>query len=173
MRKAMYLMGALEDGDIEWLAVNGAVQRLTQGQALMREGVDSDSLFVVLDGQFAVDVGGTRVTTLLAGEIVGEISFVDGRPPSATVTALDAARILAVGREALRTKFSADPRFAAHFYFALAAFLADRLRTTTARLAHGDGVATEDADELSEALMETVSLGTQRFDKLLRRLRGG
>jgi len=175
MRKAMYLMGALEDSDIEWLAANGTAARLTRGQELVREGQPVDSLFVVLDGQLAVESGGTQLATLLAGEVVGEISFVDSRPPLATVMALDAARILAVRRDVLLTKLAADARFAANFYRALAIFLADRLRTTTARLGYGrpeQDAVVEAADELGDDLMETVSQGTRRFDNLLRRVRG-
>jgi CRP-like cAMP-binding protein len=171
----MYLMGALDDADVEWLAVNGTAQRLTKGEVLVREGHAVDSLFVVLDGQLAVEAGGSNVATLLAGEVVGEISFVDSRPPLATVTALDAARILAVRREVLQAKLASDPRFAANFYRALATFLADRLRATTTRMGYGppeQDATAEAADELSDDLMETVSLGTQRFDNLLRRVHG-
>jgi CRP/FNR family transcriptional regulator, cyclic AMP receptor protein len=176
MRKAMYLMGALEDSDIEWLAANGTAQRLTKGQVLVHEGQPVDSLFVVLDGHVAVEAGGTYVATLLAGEVVGEISFVDSRPPLATATALDTARILAVRREVLQAKLGSDSKFAANFYRALAIFLADRLRATTTNLGYGPAgqdAAAEIVDELSDDLMETVSLGTRRFDNLLRRVRGG
>ena len=175
MRKAMYLMGALEDSDIEWLAANGTALRLPQGQVLVREGQAVDSLYVVLDGQLAVEAGGARLATLLAGEVVGEISFVDSRPPLATATTLDAVRILAVRREALQAKLSLDSKFAAHFYRALAIFLADRLRATTTRMGYGppeQDAAGEVGDELSDDLMETVSQGTRRFDNLLRRVRG-
>src|ERR1039457_3174204 len=133
VRKAMYLMGALEDSDIEWLAANGTALRLSQGQVLVREGQPVDSLFVVLDGQLAVQAGGAHLATLLAGEVVGEISFVDSRPPLATATALDGARVLAVRREVLQTKLASDSKFAANFYRALPIFLADRLRATTTR----------------------------------------
>jgi CRP-like cAMP-binding protein len=176
MRKAMYLMGALDDSDIEWLAANGTAQRLAKGQVLVREGQAIDSLYVVLDGQLAVQAGGTRLATLLAGEVVGEISFVDSRLPLATATALDAARILAVRREVLSAKLAADSKFAANFYRALAIFLADRLRATTTRMGYGppeQDTAVEADDELSDDLMETISLGTRRFDNLLRRVRNG
>ena len=52
-------------------------------------------------------------------------------------------------------------------------FVADRLRSTTSRLGYGkpDQDAAPDAlDELSEDLMETVSLGSRRFDNLLKRV---
>jgi CRP-like cAMP-binding protein len=116
------------------------------------------------------------VATLLAGEVIGEISFVDARPPLATVASLDSARVLAVRRDVLQQKLAADAQFAAHFYRAVAIFLADRLRSTTTRLGYGQpeqDAAPDAADELGDELMETVSLGTQRFDYLLRQVRGG
>ena len=79
-------------------------------------------------------------------------------------------------RDILQAKIAADTRFAANFYRALAIFLADRLRATTTRLAFGrpgQEAAADAADELGDDLMETVSLGTRRFDNLLRRVRGG
>ena len=169
----MYLMGALDDADVEWLASYGKASRLAPNEVLVREGHPIDSLFVVLDGQLAVKAGAILVATLWAGEVVGEISFVDSRPPLATVVAVDAARVLAVQRDLLKGKLAADAQFAANFYRAVAIFLADRLRTTTSRL--GYGKADQDAfsqsvDELSDDLMETVSLGTRRFNNLLQRV---
>jgi CRP/FNR family transcriptional regulator, cyclic AMP receptor protein len=175
----MYLMGALVDSDIDWLASHGDGLRLSPGQTLVQEGRAIDALFVVLDGQLTVKSGASFVATLLPGEVVGEISFVDSRPPLATVTADGAARVLAVRRDVLREKLDADPKFAANFYRALAIFLADRLRSTTAMLGYGppEQDAAPEApglsDELGDELMETVSLGTRRFDNLLRQVRGG
>ena len=69
-----------------------------------------------------------------------------------------------------------EPPFAARFYRALAVFLADRLRTTTAsQLALGKGQLTQtqidDRDELDVGLLEGVSLASTRFDSLQRRVR--
>ena len=173
MRKVMYLMGALEDSDVEWLGDNGSAVRLTPNQVLVTEGRPVDSLFIVLDGQLSVNAGSTRLATLLTGEVIGEISFVDSRPPLATVTALDSVRVLAVKRDVLKAKLASDQRFAANFYRAIAIFLADRLRATTSRLGYGkpgQDAEPDELDELSEDLMETVSLGTRRFDNLLKKV---
>ena len=173
MRKVMYLMGALEDSDVEWLGDNGSTVRLTRNQVLVTEGQPVDYLFIVLDGQLSVNAGSTRLATLLTGEVIGEISFVDSRPPLATVTALDNARVLAVKRDVLKAKLASDSRFAANFYRAIAIFLADRLRATTSRLGYGkpgQDAEPDELDELSEDLLETVSLGTRRFDNLLKKV---
>ena len=175
MRKAMYLMGEFDDRDVAWLGSHGRVRRLAGGDVLVREGAEVDALFIVLDGAMTVRAGATEVARLGAGELVGEISFVDDRLPRATVTAAGATRVLGIDRAVLREKLRRDNAFAARFYRALAIFLADRLRTTTTRL--GYGPAAQDAGEgeredIGDALMETVSLGSQRFDQLLRQLSG-
>jgi hypothetical protein len=48
--------------------------------------------------------------------------------------------------------------------------LADRLRSTVSHLGYGNWAET-DPDELDEALMDSASMGTLRFDRLLKTLR--
>ena len=83
------------------------------------------------------------------------------------LTALYTTRVLSVRRDVLLEELAADAKFAAHFYRAVAIFLADRLRATTTRLSYGQpeqDAAPDAADELGDELLETVSPGTRRFD---------
>jgi CRP/FNR family cyclic AMP-dependent transcriptional regulator len=175
MRKALYLMGILDDEDVEWIVSHGHRLSIQKDDVLIREGEPVDALFILLDGNLNVSTGGSRVTTLLSGEIVGEISFVDSRPPSATVTAAQNSYVLAIPRDLLRAKMATDAWFASRFFQALATFLADRLRTTTGRLGYGGAVQDENqnaGDEIDLEMMDSVSLAAVRFDKLLKRLQG-
>ena len=85
MRKALYVMGILNDEDVEWLASRGRRLGVQKGEVLIREGQPVDALFILLDGSLDVSAGDQQVATLLSGEIVGEISFADSslppRPP--------------------------------------------------------------------------------------------
>ena len=57
---------------------------------LIEEGKPLSVLYVLLDGQLSVSLaalGGKEVARLQSGEILGELSFLDSRPPTATVTA--------------------------------------------------------------------------------------
>jgi CRP-like cAMP-binding protein len=177
MRKALYVMGILNDGDVEWLAANGRRSAIAKGQVLIREGKPVDALFIVLDGGLDVTVGGKSVANLMAGEILGEISFVDSRPPSATVAASRNSIVLAIGREKLNARLNSDLGFASRFFRALATFLADRLRMTTARLGYGsaaqDAEPFGDPDEIAFDMMDSASLAAVRFDRLLKRLGEG
>jgi CRP/FNR family transcriptional regulator, cyclic AMP receptor protein len=173
MRKVLYLMGILNDADVAWLAKTGKTRFMPSGTVLIREGSAVEDVFIILDGRLSVSVkamGGREVAALLAGEIVGEISFVDSRPPSASVVATEESHVLAVSRPVLSTKLQVDAAFAARFYRALATLLADRLRKTTSSLGYGKWTEA-DPDELDEALIENASLGATRFDRLLKQLR--
>ena len=85
MRKALYILGILDDSDASWLATTGKAQSISAGAVIIQQGVPVDSVFILIDGQLQVYSGSVEIAKLLAGEIVGEISFVDSRPPSASV----------------------------------------------------------------------------------------
>jgi bacteriocin-type transport-associated protein len=179
MRKALFILGILNDNDLEWLLTTGRRETVAAGTTLVQEGRAVEAIYIVLEGAFGVTIGAKdeqEIARLLSGEIVGEISFVDARPPSATVKAVENSLVLSVPRRQLATKLEQDTAFAARFYQALAVFLADRLRSLTSRLGYGTTTAldedTEYEDELAPNVLDNVSLAGARFDWMLRRLRG-
>jgi CRP-like cAMP-binding protein len=178
MRKVLYILGQLNDTDVEWLAQHGIRRPVADGEIIVREGRQIDTLFITLSGQFRVSLqDGQEVARLGAGEVVGEIAFVDASPPSATVTAAGNATVLALPKALLQQRLAADPPFAARFYRALAIFLADRLRATTRRLGYGS-VGDLDSetvleDELDIGVLDAVSQAGDRFSRLLQRLAAG
>ncbi len=175
MRKVLYILGHFDDHDVEWLARAGVRRRIAAGQRLITEGTPIASLFVVLEGHVAVTVRGVgTVARLSAGEVVGEMSFVDSAPPSASVEALEGCVVLELSRADLSAKLAADPGFTGRFYKAMALFLADRLRNTVRRLGYGEDTSLADegvlADELDDAILDSLSQAGDRFDRLLRTL---
>jgi CRP-like cAMP-binding protein len=178
MRKALYILGQLNDADVEWMAQHGERRRLNDGEVIVREGAPLQALFITLGGELRVALGdGTEVARLGVGEVVGEIGFVDSAPPSATVTAAGAAQVLELTKAALQQRLAVDAPFAARFYRALAIFLADRLRATTRRLGYGrQGDLDTHAmleDELDDSVLDTVSQAGERFTRLLKALAAG
>ena len=165
MRKALYILGDLDDADILWLAGHGRVQALADGAVLITAGQPIADLFFITAGAMAVTgAAGQRLATLGLGDVVGEMSFVEKGLPSATVVADGPARVLAVPRSAILAAFAADAGFAARFYRALAVFLSDRLRSLSAPA----GTATE----LDEGLLDTLSEAGDRFVRLIDLLEG-
>lgn len=92
------------------------------------------------------------------------MSFVEKQPPNADVIATDACRLLAVPRDAIEKELTANPDFAGRFYKALATFLSDRLRTTTANMNGGSAVG----DELDERLLDMVHVAGDRMLRLIK-----
>lgn len=177
MRKVLYLMGTLTDEDAGWLAARGEVRFVPANTTIIHEARPIAALFVLLEGRLAVRIErlrGRDVATLYPGEVLGEISFVDARPPSASVVAVQDSHVLAVPRDMLTKKLESDNGFGSRFYRGLAVFLADRLRTTTAHLGYGKGgeeAAPETDSAIDEGGIDEISLAARRFDLMLRRLR--
>lgn len=169
MRKALYFLGILNDSDIDWLVSAGMRRDVAAGVNIIDEGRPLDSLFLVIHGAFSVRVaalGGKQVARLMAGEVMGEMSFVDSAPPSATVQALETSMVLAIPCRRLNQRLADDLGFAGRFYRALAMFLADRLRTTTI-----GGAVTERQDDLDPEAMDNIGMAGARFDWIQKRLR--
>lgn len=176
MRKVLYIFGELADTDIDWLIEHGSRLSVAEGEVLIREHVDIDSMYIVLDGELVVHANVTadqQIVHLGAGEIVGEMSLVDERPPSATVQAAKDSTLFAVPRDLLLVKLSVDTDFAARFYRAIALFLSTRLRGTVTRFGYGDTKLDRDVmqdDELDPRLLENINLAEKRFSRLLQQL---
>lgn len=179
MKKVLFLLGQLRDADIEWMIASGSRRQVRRGDVLIQEGRPVDALFLVLDG--ALEVSGTGVgggsVSLGCGEVVGEVSFVDSRPPVATVKAAVDSVVLAIPREELASRLADDLEFAARFYRSLAIFLAHRLRNTGKRLGYGkEQPLDQDADyedELSIEVLDSLSKAGRQFDLVLQRLLTG
>jgi bacteriocin-type transport-associated protein len=178
MRKVLFILSELADADLDWLVDNGVQETHPRGTALIEEGRALEVLYVVLDGRLSVTVaalGGKEVAVLQSGEVLGELSFLDSRPPSASVTAVDDVAVLSIPRPRLAAKLEEDPAFAARFYRALGVFLASRLRATQQRLGYGSGNILDDdvehEDELDPELLNNVAMAGTRFNWMMKRLR--
>ena len=178
MRKALYILGQLNDDDIQWMARHGVTRQLRDGDVVIREGRPIDAIFVNLEGALSVTVeGGVEVARLGAGEFVGEISFVDSAPPSATVRGVGRSSVLEIKRADIQRKIAEDIGFSARFHRALAVFLADRLRAATRRLGYGKqgDLDTENMldGELDNTVLDTLAEAGERFRRLLGMLAAG
>src|SRR5690349_13848043 len=179
MRKVLFLFGQLSDDDLEWMLRAGRKRALREGDVLIRQGVPVDEVFILLEGRLAVWLKLRRgeereIARLQAGEIVGEMSFVDARPPSATVKALEDSTVFGISKAVLSAKLAADQGFAARFYRALAIFLSTTVRERHRALGYGseedlEGMEDE-ADELDGNVLDGVYLAGERFDRMVKRV---
>jgi CRP/FNR family cyclic AMP-dependent transcriptional regulator len=169
MRKVLFIFGQLTDADVEWLAKHGRRRRLAAGAVLISAGVSVDTLYIVLEGEVSVQHPRTQreIARLGAGEIVGEMSFIDARPPSATVQAVCDVVVFSIAKLRLSQQLDEDIAFAARFYKAVATFLSDRVRKATAL---EEGESPDVADELDDAVLDNLDRAGARFDGFGRRL---
>jgi CRP/FNR family cyclic AMP-dependent transcriptional regulator len=81
-------------------AVAGLAQEthFDDGDDVTREGDEGDAFYVVVDGQLVVSRNGMTLRELGPGDFLGEISLVDGRPRTATVTASGPVKALVIRR---------------------------------------------------------------------------
>lgn len=67
-----------------------------EGTVIAREGERGIGLFLILEGQCNVTIGGRTKARLGPGDFFGEVALLDGGPRTATVTALTAVRLVGI-----------------------------------------------------------------------------
>jgi MFS family permease len=92
---------------LEALAAVTREERVPVGSVVIREGDEPDDLFAIADGTLEVRTGTGAaehmVASLGAGDYVGEIGLLEKRPRTATVVAVEPARLLRIpGEDFLR-----------------------------------------------------------------------
>jgi signal transduction histidine kinase len=100
------LFECLGEDDLDRLAEQTETVELSAGMTLMAEGSPSDALYVVVDGVLEAAQRSAGRDVFLAnigiGELLGEISLLDGSPRTATVRAVGDVRVLRIGEAAAR-----------------------------------------------------------------------
>ncbi len=94
------------------------------GQYLTYEGREGGLMFVIIDGQAEVlsGTGGHKervIGKLGPGEVVGELSLIDGKGRSASVRAVTAVRLLEMTSEDFRALVDSSPKFVRNLLRAL------------------------------------------------------
>jgi CRP-like cAMP-binding protein len=123
------LFSALSSRQVKKLTDRARQVQHTSGQQVAAEGLGALAFHLVLDGHAAVTIGDQEVRTLGPGDHFGEISMIDGKPRSATVTATDPMTTLVVPHQEFERLLSEEPDFAR----ALLGTLCARLREAEAR----------------------------------------
>lgn len=175
MRKVLYILGQLSDADVAWLARVGKRAKHGKGAELIKYGVELDQLFIILDGELAIRTNkGFELARVGSGEILGEMSLVDSRPPSASAVVVGDAYVLSIPKSVIQQKLDTDPGFGSRFYRAIAIFLSERMRSTVGRMGYGDDSTDTpvDNDELDTNVLDNVHLAGARFERLLKSLMG-
>jgi len=173
MRKVLFILGQFNDSDIQWIKDVASLARFQAGDTVIRAGDKVEQLYIVTSGKLEVvhPVSGV-IATLADGEILGEMSFLDDRPPDVSVQAASDAALVAIPTEEILEYFQEDPSFEGRFFRALALFLSTRLRGTQNRLAFGKAEVADEAKdggqgvELDPNTLESIQRAGGFFDQI-------
>lgn len=115
----------------------GKIVQVKNGTFLIRAGETDSRLYSVEDGHLdvVVDRGGKEsvVATVGPGEILGEVSFIDGSPRSVSVKAGEDTTVRAWDRSALLKSLGEDKKLLSKFSVAMSELLVERLRDAVRR----------------------------------------
>ena len=132
----------LNEAERRTLAHAMTLRDLRHGEVLVQEGTADDHLYVVVSGVLGVvkNVGSDNEVTLNAirpGDVVGELSFLDGATRYASLVALSDTRVLGLSRDALEGLLESHPKVVYHVMRAIVRVVHDiqrRLSMQTAEL---------------------------------------
>lgn len=94
------------------------------GESIFSEGEAGDTMYVLLDGEAEILVGGQTVEVVGVGGIIGEMALIDSKARSASAIAKSDCRLAAVNETRFMFLIQETPVFALH----VMRILADRLR---------------------------------------------
>lgn len=201
LRDVLFILGELNDSDIDWMIAKGSRQKVAANTVLIHEGGPVDALYLLLSGTMTVSVSENKrnpltrafapregretsnreIARLSRGEILGETPFIDASLPSATVKTIEDSLILSIPRQQFAAKLQQDVGFASRFYRVIATLLSNRLQEMLSQHGYGKPVvsknqrldkAVEYDDELDFCVLDHMALAGTRFDWMLRRLKG-
>lgn len=88
---------------------------LKTGDVLIREGEKSNQLYWLMQGRLGVfkkvQNHEAQVNTIEAGELVGELSFLDQKPRSATIRALSECQLVVLEYAEFQEMLAAQPKW--------------------------------------------------------------
>ena len=96
--------------DVElWEVVRiGAWKTLPAGTVIIREGDDSDCVFVLVAGEVAVSRGARQVATISPGQCFGEMIYFTNRTATRTATVTAASEVTVIEIKALALRAATD-----------------------------------------------------------------
>lgn len=108
--------------------------KVAPDEFIVREGEESNTMYYLSSGTMAVYKikGDTeqQIGTIYSGELVGEMSFLDDKPRSASVKAISECELNVIPRSKLEAYLKTQPKW----YQALVGTLLMRLRKANARI---------------------------------------
>ena len=116
--------------EMELLAMESDPRVCEAGEVIFREYDMGAEMYVVLEGEVELTIGGTPVETVGAGQPFGEMALIDQAPRVATATARTACKLAVIPEKRFLFMVQTTP----HFALRIMKVMADRLRKMNAKM---------------------------------------
>ena len=125
--KSIDLFRALPSEELAQIAEIAEEQPLASGDQVFAQGEPGDSLYLIVEGKVKVHQGARELVRLGERDVFGEMAVLDSEPRSASVTAIEDAVLLKIGRDDFRDILGERPEIA----MGVMKVLTHRLRETS------------------------------------------
>ena len=124
---SLTLFADLPPAQVESIAHRFDEQVFAEGQRILRTGLTGGGLYVIVEGEAIVRIGGQERVRFGPGEVFGEIGVLTGEPPNADIEAATMLRCLEIPGSEVEPFLVEFPRV----MFRMLQAEARRLRVTT------------------------------------------
>lgn len=107
--KRAEVFDSIPDHVLAFIASIAEDVELGRGECLIHKGEIGDCMYLIVEGRMLVHEGERRIAELGRGQTVGELAVLDPEPRSATVSALEEARLYRIDKEAFDELMADQP----------------------------------------------------------------
>ena len=131
------LLRGVDDASLDLILGTGEILHIPSGDRLIEEGAVPSRLIVLLEGKLEVFVPdpanrarGKRLATINIGDSCGEYGFIDRRPASASVKAVEDSKVFAITNKEFEILMHGNRELERTIYRNLLRTLVNRLRAS-------------------------------------------
>jgi CRP-like cAMP-binding protein len=128
----IWLFSSCSNRELNTIRKNLEAEVVKPGKILVEQGDTGQEFFLIVKGEASVKRNNRRAATLRPGDYFGELSLLDRRPRSATVTAETDMDLLIMGQRQFKGVLDTVPALS----YKLLATMATRLRESDAKAFH-------------------------------------
>ena len=134
--RSSYLAQGLSEAQLECLDGLASLRLFSTGEKIVEEFDRTRDLMILSEGLAQIlNVVGEPIGVIKAGMPIGEVSFIDGKPRSGTVVALQSCVVVVLPWEPLMDLMKSSPEIASRCLWNVCQILCARLRITNQHLA--------------------------------------
>jgi len=128
--RAVPLFSSLSDKDLKAILEISKEVSMDAGHTIVEQDGSAVGFHLILEGEADIEISGRHVSTFGPGDYFGEVSLIDGKPRTASVTTKTAMRSLVIPSWSFNTVLDRYPSIAKELLLMLCA----RLRSAEAMI---------------------------------------